>query len=95
MRPIFEDNYFLVMYAMLAKYNKSRLPRELVVDIKDRCVKVRKQCRQEYAKQSYGKGKQSHLQSEEPVDLNDVSNVANSLMMAHVQRTKQIPTTSS
>lgn len=42
---------------MLVKYNKSRLPRELVVDIKDRCLKVRKECRQEYAKLSYGKGK--------------------------------------
>lgn len=56
MHSNFEKNYFLVIHALLNKYNKNRLPHELVVDIKDRCVKVRKECRQEFAKQIYGKG---------------------------------------
>lgn len=56
MRPNFEKNYFLVMYALLCKYNKNQLPSELVIDIKSRCLKERKKCRQDFAKQKFGKG---------------------------------------
>lgn len=57
MRPTFEKNYFLLMYAMLCKYNKNRLPCELVEIIKFKCLKIRKECRQNHAKETFGKGK--------------------------------------
>lgn len=56
MRPAFEKNHFLVMYAILCKYNKNRLPGKLVVDIRERCDKVRKELRQTHAKETFGKG---------------------------------------
>lgn len=56
MRPHFEKSHFLVIYAMLCKYNKNRLPSELVLDIKNRLDIVRKELRQNYAKEKFGKG---------------------------------------
>ena len=56
MRDSIEYNHFLVMYAVLSKYNKSRLPSELVLDIRDRCDKVRKELRQQKNNMQFGVG---------------------------------------
>ena len=57
MRPTFEKNYFLLIHAMLCKYNKNRLPCELVELIKYKCLKIRKECRKILAKETFEKGK--------------------------------------
>ena len=44
------------MYALICKYNKNRLPSELVLIIKNKCDEVRKECRQETNKRKFSEG---------------------------------------
>jgi hypothetical protein len=56
MREKYEYNYFLVMYALIRKYNKNRLPRELILIIKNKCDEVRTELRQETNRRRFGVG---------------------------------------
>jgi hypothetical protein len=56
MREVYEYNHFLVVYALICKYNKSHLPSELVLNIKDKCDKVRRELRQDATNRKFGIG---------------------------------------
>ena len=56
MRENFEKNHFLVLYAMICKYKKNRLPSDLVLEIKHKCDKVRKELRLEHNRRYFAIG---------------------------------------
>ena len=56
MQEKYEYNYFLVMHALVCKYNKNRLPREIVLEIKVKCDEVRTELRQETNRRRFGVG---------------------------------------